>query len=244
MRKLLAALILISSVSVGCAGAKTAELENSLAACETEKSALSTRVGELESENAELKKIADAAKAQADARAKNLADLREKLKGLIEAGTLTVEIRNGMIVLQLPNEILFASGSAKISDKGRETLKTVAGALETIRDRRLLIAGHTDNMPIKEKSKKFSSNWDLSAARALAAHTMLTSSGLREENTAVVGFGASDPVADNGTDEGKATNRRTEIMLLPDFSVLIPEVQAAMEAQPSEEEATDDAAES
>ena len=91
--------------------------------------------------------------------------LVEKLRSMIDAGQLKVAIRNGRMIIVLPNDVLFDSGKVDLKPAGKEALTQVANVLAGIGDRRFLVAGHTDNVPIK--TSRFPSNWELSTARAV-----------------------------------------------------------------------------
>ncbi|MDX1296556.1 MAG: OmpA family protein, partial [Sulfurimonadaceae bacterium] len=90
----------------------------------------------------------------------------KELQKMIDGGQLTVSIEEGRIVINLPDNVLFASGSAKVNEQGREALKQIASVLKAFDERRFQVEGHTDNVPIKGSSGY--SNWELSAERALS----------------------------------------------------------------------------
>ncbi len=146
-------------------------------------------------------------------------ELTEKFRKLVDTGKLKVTFRQGQMVLQLPSGVLFSSGKAALSSGGEAALQEILNVLKEFSDRRFLIAGHTDNVPVK--SRKFKSNWLLSTARAVSVVTYMTEkAGFSATNLAAAGYGEFSPVADNGTDEGRAQNRRIEIILVPDLSEL------------------------
>ena len=170
----------------------------------------------LEASKAELKELR-AARARAEARAAQYRKLTEKLAAMVRSGKLTVKIRNGKMVIQLPNNVLFDAGKSKLKDAGREALVEVAAILAGF-DRNYLIAGHTDNVPIS--SGRYESNWALSTARAVEVVTFLQENGVEPKKIAAAGYGEYDPVASNDTEEGKALNRRIEIILMPNLDEL------------------------
>jgi chemotaxis protein MotB len=146
-------------------------------------------------------------------------DLTEKFRKLVDTGKLKVTFRQGQMVLELPSGVLFSSGKADLSSGGEGALQEILDVLKEFSDRRYLIAGHTDNIPVK--SRKFKSNWLLSTARAVSVVTYMTDkAGFDATNLAAAGYGEFSPVADNSTDEGRAKNRRIEIILVPDLSEL------------------------
>ena len=95
-------------------------------------------------------------------------------------------------------------------------------------DRRLLVSGHTDTVPIKDRGiKGIADNWELSTKRAHSVVKILTSNGVPTSNLGIAGFSEYDPVADNSTEEGKARNRRTEIVLIPNLADVLVDEQSA-----------------
>jgi chemotaxis protein MotB len=145
-----------------------------------------------------------------------------RLKTMIDGGQLTVSIEQGRIVINLPNNILFNSGSASLNPAGREALIQIASALSQFSDRRFQIEGHTDNRPIR--SSQFPSNWELSTSRALTVVHLLVDKNVAPENLSAAGFGEFRPRADNDTEEGRQLNRRIEIIMLPNLDVLSNEL--------------------
>jgi len=157
-------------------------------------------------------------KAAAEARAAMFRDLVARLRSMIDAGTLKVSIRDGRMLLAMPNDVLFDSGRTEIKRDGQAALVQVAGVLATIADRHFLVAGHTDTVPIH--TSRFPSNWELSTARAVEVTKFLIANGMRSELLAAAGYGEFDPVAANDTPERRAQNRRIEIVLQPNLSDL------------------------
>lgn len=154
----------------------------------------------------------------AQARLESYRQLQAKLKELVDTGKLDVEFRSGQMVLKLPSGVLFGSGRADLSREGKTALAEVLDILVEFKDRRFMVAGHTDN--VKIRSRKFKSNWELSTARALSVLEAMVEKGFAPENVSAAGYGEFQPVADNETDEGRQLNRRIEIILVPDLSEL------------------------
>ncbi len=146
----------------------------------------------------------------------------DRLKTMIDGGQLTVSIEQGRIVISLPNNVLFKSGSARLNPEGEEALTQIASVLSQFSDRRFQIEGHTDNKPIK--SARFPSNWELSTSRALTVIHLLTDMDVVPENISAAGFGEFRPRADNETEEGRRFNRRIEIIMLPNLDILSNEL--------------------
>ena len=118
-------------------------------------------------------------------------------------------------LITMANAILFASGSAKLSEQGIDALKPIGNVLEKYPDRSLCIEGHTDNVPIAtEQREKYSTNWELSTSRAIQVmNYMVGHFKIEETRLSVKGYGPFKPVAPNDTPEGKAKNRRVVIVV-------------------------------
>lgn len=156
--------------------------------------------------------------------AKAFRDLALKLKSMVDSGKLSVVVRNGRMTLNLPDDILFPSGSAELKKEGQEAIRALAGVLGGVADRNFLVCGHTDNVPVG-KANRFKSNWDLSTARAVTVTKLLLEEGVPATRLAAAGFADGDPVADNASKDGRQKNRRTEIVLMPNIEELpvVPE---------------------
>lgn len=139
--------------------------------------------------------------------------LRNALLGF-NSDELSVEIKNGKVYVSMSDKLLFKSGSAAVESKGIEALKVLADVLNKNTDIDILVEGHTDNIPIK--TALFKDNWDLSVIRATSITRTLTDD-YKVAATRVTASGKGDvfPKADNSTPEGRAKNRRTEIILSP-----------------------------
>jgi chemotaxis protein MotB len=173
--------------------------------------------GSLASTKAQLAEL-EKQKAAAEARAATFRTLVEKLRSMVDSGKIKVTIRNGRMLLALPNDVLFDSGKTALKAEGKEAIGKVAQVLATIDDRHFLVGGHTDNVPIK--NAKFPSNWELSTARAVEVAKLLIAGGMKPQVLGAAGYADADPVATNDSPEGKAQNRRIEIVLEPNLSDL------------------------
>jgi len=190
------------------------DLKRQLGMTEDERGKLAKGMKATEAELAELRK-------QRAANEKRLAafrDLKKRFAKLVDTGKLEVGFRNGQMLLKLPSGILFPSGQADLTKPGQAALSEVTNILLEFKDRRFVIAGHTDTDPIK--SRKFKSNWDLSTARALSVVQFMVGAGFPPTSLAASGYGEFDPVAPNDKEENKQLNRRIEIILVPDLSEL------------------------
>jgi len=114
------------------------------------------------------------------------------------------------------DKILFDSGRAEVKPEGLDVLKRVVEILITVTDKIIRVEGHTDNVPIAGTlAKRYPTNWELSAARAINITRYLEKEGLDPALLSAAAFGEYQPVADNETPEGRAKNRRIAIILLP-----------------------------
>lgn len=169
----------------------------------------------------ELKLALEEQKARRAEEQKRLAEFKEltaKFKSLTDSGALKVRISRGRMMVSLGSDVIFPSGSARLSEKGMETVKEIAKKLNEISDKKYQVEGHTDNVPIA--TAVFPSNWELAAARALTVTKAMMESGISAERVSAASFGDSAPVAANDTPENKALNRRIEIVIIPDLSTL------------------------
>ncbi len=157
-------------------------------------------------------------KANAEALAATFRQLVEKLHAMIDAGKLKVVIRDGRMLIALPNDVLFDSGRTDLKPDAKAALTDVAQVLAGIGDRHFLVAGHTDNVPIH--TERFPSNWELSTARAVEVTRFLVAHGMTPQTLAAAGYGEFDPVAPNDDTEKRALNRRIEIVLQPKLEEL------------------------
>jgi chemotaxis protein MotB len=139
--------------------------------------------------------------------------LRNALLGF-KSDELSVEIKNGKVYVSMSDNLLFRSGSAAVETKGREALKVLAGVLNNNPDINILVEGHTDNVPIR--TAVFRDNWDLSVARATSIVRILTDDHkIVPQRLTASGKGEFAPRSGNDTPDGRASNRRTDIILSP-----------------------------
>jgi chemotaxis protein MotB len=167
-----------------------------------------------EAELAELRRQKEAAEKRIAA----YKALQDKFRALVDTGKLQVVFRNGQMTLKLPSGILFPSGSAELSKGGQAALADVVGVLMQFKDRRFVVAGHTDNQPIK--TAEFRNNWYLSTARANSVVQFMIKQEFPAKNLAAAGYGEFDPVAPNDAEAGRELNRRIEIILVPNLEEL------------------------
>ncbi len=179
---------------------------------------LNTQMSALEDQQAkllQLQGLIDRQKTKTEELRKNMAHAL----GSFSNDQLSVFTKDGKVYVSLSEKLLFPSGSAEVNKDGKEALEKLAGALQEQPDIHLNIEGHTDTVPIRFR---FEDNWALSVARSTAIVRILTQD-FEIDPTRVVASGKSqyDPIEDNATPEGRAKNRRTEIMLSPKLDQLM-----------------------
>jgi chemotaxis protein MotB len=202
--------------------ALNAELSNRLKSAGQSVSALANEKGTLATALADMRVRLDEMKRQqaaAEARAAQFRDLVARFQKMADAGKLKVVLRGGQMLLELPNDVLFDSGKTALKDVGRTTLAEVAHVLRGMGDRKFTVAGHTDD--VKIQSAKYPSNWELSTARAVEVVKLLVAEGMSPKNLAAAGYGEFSPIAANDSAEGRAKNRRCEIILEPNLDEFI-----------------------
>jgi len=142
--------------------------------------------------------------------------LKQELNDLININELnnSVSIENNQrgITIRILDDILFNSGEAELSSKAQEVLKLVSEIIKELPND-IRVEGHTDNVNIS--SPLYPSNWHLSISRALnTAYYLIKTEGLDPDKVSVVGYSEYNPIADNSTSEGRAKNRRVDIIVI------------------------------
>jgi chemotaxis protein MotB len=129
----------------------------------------------------------------------------------LEAQGVKLRVESGGIVISLAQKILFDSGDDRINVSALSVISGIADVLRGIPNKVSLV-GHADSRPIH--SKRFRDNWELSVARSLRLRELLSQEfGIGDERLSVASFGANDPVDSEETEEGRANNRRVEIVI-------------------------------
>jgi len=132
-----------------------------------------------------------------------------------EGQGLTVEQRDGKVYVSMENKLLFSSGSWAVNENGKSAVVALARVLAVNPDIAVLIEGHTDNVPYTSNGN-ISDNWDLSTKRATAIVTIVVENERIDANRlTAAGRGQYDPIESNQTPEGRAANRRIEVILTP-----------------------------
>ena len=159
-----------------------------------------------------------AQRVEAEKRLAEVAKLQEQLAKMVDTGQLKVSARRGSLVVELPAEVLFRSASAELSEQGQLSVLEVGFILKQFPERRFLVVGHTDSLPLKNAA--FRDNWQLSTARALTVTHVLVKAGVKPSALIAAGAGEHDPLRNNSRAEDRRRNRRIEIQLLPAIAEL------------------------
>jgi chemotaxis protein MotB len=179
---------------------------------------LKAKVADLETSNKKIQELQAGILKQKQAQQDLLAKVKNALIGF-NSNELTAEIRkDGKVYVSLSEKLLFKSGSYKVDPKGKEALKKLADVLLNQPDIDITIEGHTDSIPLK-KGDFLKDNLDLSVMRATSIERILSDDyGVGAKQMYASGRGENFPIAPNSTEEGRASNRRTEIILAPKLS--------------------------
>ena len=203
-----------------------AQLEAKEQALAAESDRLNTLQKELENRSKRVAELENVI-ATKDSAMTKLKDAISKALTNFEGKGLTVEQRNGKVYISMENKLLFNSGSWSVGSEGRTAVQQLGSVLAENPDIAILIEGHTDNVPYKGNAQ-LSGNWDLSTKRATAIVNILReNASINPENLTAAGRGEYAPIASNDTVEGKAKNRRIEVILTPkldEISKLLNEI--------------------
>ena len=204
-----------------------AELDEKEKALATEKA----RLEKLEKDLAARSKRVDELEGVIAAKDAKMNALKNSLSRALtnfEGKGLTVEQRDGKVYVSMENKLLFSSGSWSVGTEGRKAVEQLASVLADNPDIAVLIEGHTDNVPYNG-SGQLTDNWDLSTKRATAIVQLLRQNAdIDPQNLTAAGRGEYAPVASNDTVEGRAKNRRIEVILTPkldEINKLLQEIE-------------------
>lgn len=183
-----------------------------------ENEALMEKIAERETELAERMARVDELEGLITRQQEAMRNLKEKLSDALlnfEDKGLTVEARDGKVYVSMENKLLFRSGSWTVGAEGRLAIEELGNVLADNPDIAILIEGHTDNVPYSGKGP-LKGNWDLSTKRATAiVNQLLENPDILPQNLTAAGRGEYLPIAANSTRQGRAANRRIEVVLSP-----------------------------
>ncbi len=214
---------------------KVSALETSIAQLQNDIIGLNNQIGQLttdtsykqqqlsssQRELAEQQQKLQSLQALLDQQKQKSEEIRKKMADALtgfNANDLTVTQKNGKVYVSLSENLLFPSGSAAVNEKGKDALSKLAQVLNVNPDISVNIEGHTDSIPIRGK---YEDNWALSVARATSIVRILVNDySVSPQRVIASGHSYYDPVDTNATPEGRARNRRTEIILTPKLDEL------------------------
>jgi chemotaxis protein MotB len=196
--------------STACIGS----LDNAIKKSKELETQLTQMSGNMNASKEELAQLR-AQRAETEKRVAAVEDIQRQFAKMIDTGQLKVTARRGSLVLSMPSEVLFPSGVAELSKPGELAVLEVGITLKRFPERRFLVVGHADDMPLK--TSPFKDNLELSIARALNVTRFLEQAGMDPKNLLAAGAGEYDPVS-----KDRAKNRRIEIALMPAINELPP----------------------
>ena len=210
---------------------RNGELEGKLGQVQASNEFTTGQLNQSQEEIARQRQRMQQLQALIDQQRKNTEALRQKMAEAMKgfsSDQLSVFVKNGKVYVSMQESLLFPSGSAEVNPKGREALGTLSQALNQNPDINVMVEGHTDSIPI---TKRYEDNWALSVARSTAITRVL----IKDYNVAppritATGRSSYEPIADNSTPEGRARNRRTEIILAPKLDELMNLIQGGGDA--------------
>lgn len=172
---------------------------------------LSKRITALRAENEELKKT----KEKVQQASKTYEAMLEKMKSEVAQGQVTITELKGKLTVNMVDAILFDSGESAVKKQGQQVLEKLVEVLKDVKGKVIRVEGHTDNVQIHGNlAKRYPTNWELSAARATNVTRYLQKAGIDPSMLSTAAYGEYRPVAPNDTREGRAKNRRIEIVLV------------------------------
>jgi chemotaxis protein MotB len=180
-------------------------LADELMALDKEKGSLSSELRKQIDKVEEMRQMAEKRKAK-------MRELKDKLAAMQAQGKLQVTTRGGRMIVK---NVLFDVGKSKLKPGGEAAIAQLTPILATLEGRQFQVAGHTDSTGTDE------TNWKLSANRALEVTLFMINQGMPPDRLSAAGYGRFAPVASNDTDDGKAQNRRIEIVLQPNIEELM-----------------------
>lgn len=196
-------------------------LGEELAALAADRDALASEVARAQERNAALERELVARREAEQARVAALEAARDQLVSVLRREIadreVALEEARGRLTVVIVDRVLFPSGQSALTPQGERIIDKVGKALAVVADRRVRVEGHTDDVPIgPELRARFSSNWELSTARATeVVKRLIDRARVSPERLSAVGRADTDPVAANDNEDGRRQNRRIEIMLLP-----------------------------
>ncbi|RIJ36912.1 OmpA/MotB family protein [Pontibacter oryzae] len=216
------ALALGSSMMVSCVSSKKYEdLQASKEAQERELAASKSKVDQLSASLKEREqKLADMERAMNEQQ-KVLDNLKNEVNTALQGfnqGDLSVSVKDGKVYVSMSDKLLFPTGSTKVNPGGKKAIDQLVSVLKKNQEVGVMVEGHTDDVSVMNGMKYLTDNWDLSVLRATEITRLMTEKGLSPDRVTPAGRAFYMPVDTGRSADAKAKNRRTEIILTPDFT--------------------------
>jgi len=228
--------VLVATMGVLTSCVSKKKYEEAMNRAAAEKSALESALSEAQAENEQLQGEFDKLEQNLQMSKEEIAALSETVKANnaqiqslkdaisevfvdFDSDDVSVEEREGKLYITFANSILFNSGRATLTDSSEMVVAKLASVFNTQPDLTIQVEGHTDNEPVVIHRRRYKDNWELSVARSLAVVRALEEAGMTGDLIAS-GKGDTQPIASNDTEEGRAMNRRTEFIVLPQIEGL------------------------
>jgi chemotaxis protein MotB len=215
-------LLLCTTLMASCVSSKKyEELKASKDALEQENAASKQKVNDLTTSLKDREqKLAELERAMNEQQ-KVLDNLKNEVNAALKGfsnSDLSVNIKNGKVYVSMSDKLLFATGSTKVNPSGKKAIDQLVDVLKKNQEVGVMVEGHTDDVAISGGMKYMTDNWDLSVLRATEITRMMAEKGLSPDRITPAGRSFYMPVDTGRSAESKAKNRRTEIILTPDFS--------------------------
>ena len=207
------------------------DLKSQVSGLRQDNNALSNQVNSCQQNAKETARKYAASKAILDEQAENVKKLQQRLdQGLadFESKGVSVYSKDGVLFVEMQDNLLYKSGSSMLSEDGKKALEPLVNVLKDYPNLRVIVEGNTDSVKFKKGSID---NWTLSTERANGVVRVLRDYGMDPSRLIAAGKGRYNPVADNSTDEGRAKNRRTDIILNPDWDKVWESMQSGGSGQ-------------
>lgn len=230
-------LVLVATMGVLSSCVSKKEYEEAMNRAAAEKSALESALSEaqeaneqMQSEFATLEQNLQMSKEEITSLSETIKTNNEQIQALQDAisevfvdfdsDQISMEERNGKLYITLSNSILFEPGRARLAEESVDVISMLADVFKRNPDVMVQVEGHTDNEPVVIHKARYKDNWELSVARSVQVVREMEEAGVESGRLSASGKGETQPVASNETEEGRAKNRRTEFIVLPQIEGL------------------------
>ncbi|MFT2008936.1 OmpA family protein [Pontibacter sp. 13R65] len=218
----LSLLLCTSLLASSCVSSKKYdEMKASKEALEKEQAASRAKVDELSNSLKEREQKLASMERAMNEQQKMLDDLRNQVNSALSGfnqGDLSVSVRDGKVYVSMSDKLLFATGSTKVNTSGQRALDQLVSVLKKNQEVGVMVEGHTDDVEVLPGTRNIADNWDLSVLRATEITRLMTTRGLSPDRITPAGRAFFQPVDTGRSADAKAKNRRTEIILTPDFT--------------------------